>query len=105
MQNNRELVNDIVHKVELPIYEKNNSNLILNCSNQGECLKSASTNQSSGRASPDKLDYVFKVLTETLPKLFIQTMDYSIYHPDIIFENNIRGTRTMYVIQLIIIIT
>lgn len=49
----------------------------------------------SGKPNPEKLDFVFKKLSETLPKLFIQPMDYSIYHPNVIFENNIRGTRTM----------
>lgn len=48
-----------------------------------------------GKPDPAKLEHVFRVLGETLPKLFIQPMDYSIYHPDLIFENNIRGTRTV----------
>lgn len=53
---------------------------------------------SNGKPNPEKLDYVYKKLSTTLPKLFIQPMDYSIYHPNLIFENNIRGTRTMYII-------
>lgn len=37
---------------------------------------------------------MFDVLGNTLPKLFIQPLDYSIYNPNLIFENNIRGMRT-----------
>ncbi|KAJ4446915.1 hypothetical protein ANN_13616 [Periplaneta americana] len=33
--------------------------------------------------------------TGTLPNLFIQPLDYTIYHQDLVFENNIRGTRTV----------
>jgi len=49
----------------------------------------------SGRPSPEQLEHVFNVLSKTLPRLFVQPLDYSIYHPEIIFENNIRGTRTV----------
>lgn len=48
-----------------------------------------------GKPDPEKLDFIYKRLMETLPKLFVQPMDYSIYHPDVIFENNIKGTRTV----------
>lgn len=41
------------------------------------------------------LQKVFDTLSSTLPKLFIQPLDYSIYSPNLIFENNIRGTRTV----------
>lgn len=47
------------------------------------------------KPNTEHLEKVFLTLRETLPKLFIQPMDYSIYHPDLIFENNIRGTRTV----------
>jgi hypothetical protein len=30
-----------------------------------------------------------------LSNLFIQPLDYTIYHQNLIFENNIRGTRTV----------
>ncbi|XP_055911776.1 uncharacterized protein C6orf136 homolog [Eupeodes corollae] len=43
----------------------------------------------------EQLDHVFNVLRETLPKLFIQPMDYSIYSPNLIFENNIKGKHTV----------
>uniref|UniRef100_A0A1B6JPQ6 Uncharacterized protein n=1 Tax=Homalodisca liturata TaxID=320908 RepID=A0A1B6JPQ6_9HEMI len=49
----------------------------------------------SGKPSADQLNVVHKVLSNTLPKLFVQPLDYSIYHQNLIFENNIRGTRTV----------
>ncbi|XP_059480999.1 uncharacterized protein LOC132199915 [Neocloeon triangulifer] len=49
----------------------------------------------TGRPSADQLEKVFNVLSDTLPKLFIQPLDYSIYHPNVVFENNIRGKKTV----------
>lgn len=49
----------------------------------------------SKKPTPENLEKVYLVLRETLPKLFTHPMDYSVYHPDLIFENNIRGTRTV----------
>lgn len=49
----------------------------------------------NNRPSAEHLEKVFLTLSETLPRFFTHTMDYSIYHPELIFENNIRGTRTM----------
>lgn len=43
----------------------------------------------------EHLNHAFDVLQNTLPKLFIQPLDYSIYSPNLIFENNIRNTRTI----------
>lgn len=51
--------------------------------------------QPSQKPNAEGLEKVFLTLREGLPKLFIQPMDYSIYHPNLIFENNIRGTRTV----------
>uniref|UniRef100_A0A182N0F9 Uncharacterized protein n=1 Tax=Anopheles dirus TaxID=7168 RepID=A0A182N0F9_9DIPT len=44
--------------------------------------------------SEEQLQRVYHVLSQTLPKLFVQPLDYSIYSPNLIFENNIRGMRT-----------
>lgn len=41
------------------------------------------------------LQNVYDTLSKTLPTLFIQPMDYRIYSQNLIFENNIRGTRTV----------
>uniref|UniRef100_A0A2M4APN3 Uncharacterized protein n=1 Tax=Anopheles triannulatus TaxID=58253 RepID=A0A2M4APN3_9DIPT len=43
----------------------------------------------------EQLHRVYQVLSQTLPKLFVQPLDYSIYSPNLIFENNIRGTKTV----------
>lgn len=49
----------------------------------------------SQKPNAENLEKVFLVLRDNLPKLFTQVMDYSVYHPNLIFENNIRGTRTV----------
>nr|CAG4637184.1 EOG090X09QP [Ceriodaphnia reticulata]SVE73063.1 EOG090X09QP [Ceriodaphnia reticulata] len=51
--------------------------------------------QNQGSPSLSQLQNVFDVLSSTLPKIFIQPMDYRIYSQDIVFENRIRGTRTV----------
>lgn len=56
--------------------------------------KNSSTSPSD-KPSPEKLNHVHKVLADTLPKIFIQSLDYSIYHPNIIFENNILGKQSV----------
>ncbi|CAH1402573.1 unnamed protein product [Nezara viridula] len=48
-----------------------------------------------GRPTSEQLFRVYNVLEKTLPELFIKPHDYSIYNPNLIFENNIRGTRTI----------
>lgn len=52
------------------------------------------TSPSGGGPSEEQIQKVYDTLANTLPKLFIQPLDYSIYHPNLIFENNIRGMRT-----------
>lgn len=41
------------------------------------------------------LEHAFSVLSDTLPKLFIQPLDYSIYSPKLEFQNNITGKHTI----------
>lgn len=48
----------------------------------------------TGAPSNEQLQHVYKVLSETMPNLFVKPMDYSIYHPELIFVNNIRGITT-----------
>jgi len=43
----------------------------------------------------DNLRKVHDILASTLPDLFIKSLDYTIYSPNLIFENNIRGKRTI----------
>lgn len=116
---NRESLNDIVNKINLPSYTKNTSLLgelsindihvhYTSLSPINKNLKKEAVPneflvsekvQNKGlpneKPPPEKLDYIYRSLAESLPKLFIQPMDYSIYHPEIVFENNIRGTRTV----------
>ncbi|KAI8437123.1 hypothetical protein MSG28_010473 [Choristoneura fumiferana] len=54
-----------------------------------------------GKPSEEQLMKVFHVLSDTMPKLFIKPLDYSIYHPDLIFVNNIRGTTTVGLIHYV----
>ncbi|CAG9783309.1 unnamed protein product [Diatraea saccharalis] len=49
----------------------------------------------SDKPSEEQLMKVFHVLSETMPNLFIKPLDYSIYHPNMVFVNNIRGTTTV----------
>lgn len=58
----------------------------------------SSSGDSDKRPDQPKLEDLhraYDVLQNTLPKLFIQPLDYSIYSPNLIFENNIRGIRTV----------
>ncbi|XP_075153411.1 uncharacterized protein C6orf136 [Haematobia irritans] len=41
------------------------------------------------------LEHAYAILSETLPKLFIQPLDYSIYDPNLEFQNNITGKHTV----------
>jgi len=49
----------------------------------------------SGRPTPEQLQNILDVLASNLPQLFTQPLEYRIYHQNLIFENNIRGTRTV----------
>nr|XP_045598649.1 uncharacterized protein LOC123758369 [Procambarus clarkii] len=49
----------------------------------------------SGKPSPAHLSHVFDKLAETLPKLFLQPLDYTIYSQNIVFDNRIRGVKTV----------
>lgn len=55
----------------------------------------APANEPSNKPSPEKLAHVYQTLADTLPKLFIQPLDYKIYHPDIVFEDHIRNIQTV----------
>lgn len=49
----------------------------------------------SNKPSPEKLAHVYNILADNLPKLFVQPLDYTIYHENIIFEDHIRNIRTV----------
>ncbi|XP_043476733.1 uncharacterized protein LOC122507857 [Leptopilina heterotoma] len=48
-----------------------------------------------GKPSKEQLEFIYEKLKKDLPQLFVRTFDYRIYHKDFVFENNIRGTRTI----------
>ncbi|CAH0722182.1 unnamed protein product, partial [Brenthis ino] len=54
-----------------------------------------SESDNEGKPSEEQLMRIFKALSTTMPSLFIKPLDYSIYHPNLIFVNNIRGTTTV----------
>ncbi|XP_076275546.1 uncharacterized protein LOC143206748 [Rhynchophorus ferrugineus] len=53
-----------------------------------------SQGSSEGRPAADKLQKVYNSLADSLPNLFTQPMDYSLYHEKIIFEDHIRNIKT-----------
>ncbi|CAH0600839.1 unnamed protein product [Chrysodeixis includens] len=48
-----------------------------------------------GKPSEEQLMKVFYTLSDTMPNLFVKPLDYSIYHPNMVFINNIRGTTSV----------
>ncbi|KPI95388.1 PREDICTED: uncharacterized protein LOC106116988 [Papilio xuthus] len=57
--------------------------------------QSSSEGNRDGKPSEEQLTKVFNVLSTTMPNLFVKPLDYSIYHPNVIFVNNIRGKTTV----------
>jgi len=51
--------------------------------------------ESSSHPTNEDLERAFNVLSTSLPKLFIQPLDYSIYSPNLEFHNNITGKHTV----------
>ncbi|EDX08472.1 GD24989 [Drosophila simulans] len=66
-------------------------------------------NPKENERKPEDLDRAYEVLRATLPKLFVEPLDYSIYSPGLIFHNNITGKHTVglyhYVKQIAILRT
>ncbi|KAF5305498.1 hypothetical protein FQA39_LY01589 [Lamprigera yunnana] len=52
-------------------------------------------NSNFNKPSPEMLDLVFKDLADSLPKLFTHGLNYKLYHPNLVFENNILGKRSV----------
>ncbi|XP_025406563.1 uncharacterized protein C6orf136 homolog isoform X3 [Sipha flava] len=48
-----------------------------------------------GLPNADQLNHVYTRLGEDLPLMFKKSLDYSLYHPRLVFENNIRGTKSV----------
>ncbi|XP_044262280.1 uncharacterized protein LOC123009826 [Tribolium madens] len=101
---NRECSSDIVTRENIFNVEDFRRHLInsslkfsvINCvSNESQVSFSDTPEPPANKPPPEKLSRVYDVLMNTLPHLFTQTMDYSIYHPELVFENNIRGITTV----------
>ncbi|KAL1502760.1 hypothetical protein ABEB36_007859 [Hypothenemus hampei] len=87
---NREGFSDIITKIHVASNKLNavpKENVILSVKDDKP--------ESSGRPPKEKLLYVYNVLGESLPKLFVQPLDYTIYHDNMVFEDNIRNIRTV----------
>nr|XP_049698792.1 uncharacterized protein LOC110374652 [Helicoverpa armigera] len=48
-----------------------------------------------GKPNEEQLMKVYYTLSDTMPNLFVKPLDYSIYHPNMVFVNNIRGTTSV----------
>lgn len=59
----------------------------------------SATGGPSNSEGQESLTKVYDTLRTTLPDLFIRPLDYSIYSPNLIFENNIRGIRSESVLS------
>lgn len=73
---------------------------IVVASTQSQVLRSLSTEKRNNTTQPrpptnSDLEHAYIVLSETLPKLFIQPLDYSIYSPNLEFQNNITGKHSI----------
>ncbi|GAB0092245.1 Sulfhydryl oxidase [Sergentomyia squamirostris] len=71
------------------------NNLKYCTTNEGAVKSPTESGSGDSRPNNDDLDRVFNNLRTTLPKLFVQPMDYSVYSPNLIFENNINGKQTV----------
>ncbi|XP_066149305.1 uncharacterized protein C6orf136 [Euwallacea fornicatus] len=89
---NREISSDIVTKTQ--ISKLVTSDKLCSTNKREEILLTSKPQGTEGRPPPEKLLHVYKVLSESLPKIFIQPMDYSLYSKNIVFEDNIRNVRT-----------
>lgn len=89
--------NEILHPkcIRLATLEQDSHRLSDDVLLFSEDVKNSNACSSDNKPSEEQIFKVYNVLADTLPKLFIQPMDYSVYHPDVVFDNNIRGMRTV----------
>ncbi|KAI8127349.1 hypothetical protein FF38_08446 [Lucilia cuprina] len=82
-----------------PVLSNPGENLYTTKALQIKSLRSYSTDkQNPSQPRPptaSDLEHAYSVLSDTLPKLFIQPLDYSIYSPNLEFQNNITGKHTI----------
>lgn len=73
-----------------------NQTSIRNGSTKPDCAEQTQPTELKPRPpTVDDLEHVYRVLSDNLPKLFFQPLDYSIYSPNLEFENNISGKHTV----------
>lgn len=104
---NRELASDIIIREYVPVERYYMNRIVQSASNvnnkevhlvqSNKEVKNIKQNSSSplDKPTPEGLNNVFENLSRNLPKLFVSSLDYSIYHPNLIYENNIKGTKTV----------
>ncbi|XP_050536900.1 uncharacterized protein C6orf136 homolog [Daktulosphaira vitifoliae] len=80
---------NLTKKSELPIDK------LTNRINKFSSSSSIPTNNTKDLPSAEQLQSMQNRLVEDLPKLFKENLDFSFYHPSLVFENNIRGTRSV----------
>ncbi|XP_015176601.1 PREDICTED: uncharacterized protein LOC107066467 [Polistes dominula] len=87
----KQMLNTVVNN-----HLKQNNILLTN----GGIIKSQQVNDQKsirnqeGRPSKEQLEHIFTCLRQDLPNFFIKTLDYTIYSPNLIFINNIKGSET-----------
>ncbi|KAL3278886.1 hypothetical protein HHI36_016406 [Cryptolaemus montrouzieri] len=99
---NRELLSDIVTKEFVTIANINrvsndvvDKHITYTSGEQRSPNDDSIKNNFLEKPSPERLTKVYQTLSNNLPDFFVKTMDYSIFHPEVINENHIRGTRTV----------
>ncbi|XP_030558522.1 uncharacterized protein C6orf136 homolog [Drosophila novamexicana] len=96
------------HKGSYPLIQKCNITQTASENTHDNKLKKPALENKHNKSSED-LDRAYNVLKGTLPKLFVEPLDYSIYSPNLIFQNNITGKYTVglyhYVKQIAILRT
>ncbi|XP_060523560.1 uncharacterized protein C6orf136 homolog [Cylas formicarius] len=99
LEDNRELLSDFIKRepvFRLENYDKQTkkSSSSLGFSDASKEENLFGTSSQEGKPQPEKLRHVHDVLANDLPNLFNKTFDFTIYHKDIVFEDNIRHIRT-----------
>ncbi|KAL4084461.1 hypothetical protein QTP88_028274 [Uroleucon formosanum] len=77
------LKNDVCNSIELKQENSTKSN------------ENNSSSDSNGLPNLKQLDHVFNRLREDLPLMFRQPLDFGLYHLKLVFENNIRETKSV----------
>lgn len=83
------------HSYDINMFLKETSGSNVHCSIPDSGSPKPSKLDPTGKPSTEQLLHVYNVLAETLPKLFIQPLDYTIYAQNIEFDNRIRGKITV----------